>query len=342
MKTSGRALGRLPSRWSLLPTLPAWGPRFDCKVMAAVAAVTALAALLPARLSAAEASAPSAGSAPSYVPGAVVRFGYGAMFRRIVPSPVLEAQSAVEYTALVERARENGGLLPATHARVERVRAIVMRIAPFADKWSDRVKDWRWEVNVVRSPRIGMYCLPGGKILIYTGLIDRIRPRDDELGVLFGHEIAHALREQVREKLNAQQATPLGASPMPRLYGVAEFDGTAPLTPPTIGSPVASIQYDATDETEADVIGDDIAARAGFDPRAAVPLWDKLAEATRRDSNGFIRIHPYSDARRSDIIKRMPDMLALYAKAQGVTVEQLPRYGGTTAKPVAGNAARHR
>jgi predicted Zn-dependent protease len=295
-------------------------------------------AALPARVHATEASAPVAGLAPSYTPGAEVRFGNSGMFRNLVPSPALEAQSAIEYVELVERARADGSLLPSTDARVERVRAIALRVAPFADKWSDRVKNWRWEVNVVRSPRIGMVCLPGGKILVYTGLLDRIRLHDDELGVLFGHEIAHALREQVRERLGTQQVLPLGASPMPRLFGVVEFGGA---TGTASGIPFASIQYDATDETEADVIGGDIAARAGFDPRAAVPLWDKLADATRRDTaNGFIHAHPYSEERRLDIIKRLPDMLALYAKARGVAVGQLPDYVGT--RTTSAGAARRR
>lgn len=295
---------------------------------------------LPARLHAAEANAPVAGSAPSYTPGAEIRFGNSGMFRSLVPSPVLEAQSAVEYAELLERAREDGSLLPATDARVERVRAIVLRLAPFADKWSDRVKDWRWEVNVVRSRQIGVVCLPGGKILVYTGLLERVRLHDDELGVLFGHEIAQALREQVRERLGAQQVMPFGATPMPRLFGVTELGGTAG-TASGSRIPFASIQYDATDETEADVIGGDIAARAGFDPRAAVPLWDKLAEATRRDTaNGYIHAHPYSEARRLDIIKRLPDMLALYAKAHGVAVGQLPDYVGT--RTTSACAARRR
>jgi predicted Zn-dependent protease len=322
VKSVGRRRERSLSCWPFVSA---------CGLLLAVAA-------LPARVHATEASAPVAGSAPSYTPGAEVRFGNSGMFRSLVPSPALEAQSATEYVELVERAREDGSLLPSTDARVERVRAIALRLAPFADKWSDRVKNWRWEVNVVRSQHIGMVCLPGGKILVYTGLLDRIRLHDDELGVLFGHEIAHALREQVRERLGTQQVLPLAASPMPRLFGVSELGGA---TGTASGIPFASIQYDATDETESDVIGGDIAARAGFDPRAAVPLWDKLADATRRDTaDGFIHAHPYSEARRLDIIKRLPDMLALYAKARGVAVGQLPDYVGT--RTTSAGAARRR
>ncbi len=276
-------------------------------------------------------SQPSAASAPApaaLAPNAAVRFGNGPTFRNLIPSPLVEAQSAVEYMQLIERARNEGRLLPSSDPRVERIRSIVMRVAPFADKWSERVKDWRWEVNVVRSREIGMFCLPGGKLVVYSGLLDRMRLKDDELGVLFGHMIAHALREQVRDRLSAQQAAPFGTEALPQLFGVTELDGASPQAP-GLGGPILAMRYDATDETEADVIGADIAARAGFDPRAALSLWDKLADATRGDRGaGFIHIHPYSEARRLDIIKRLPDMLAQYAKARGVEADRLPDYPG--------------
>ena len=279
-------------------------------------------------------SQPPAASAPAsapLAPNAAVRFGNGPTFRNLIPSPLVEAQSAVEYTQLIERARNENRLLPSSDARVERVHSIVMRVAPFADKWSDRVRDWRWEINVVRSREIGMFCLPGGKLVVYSGLLDRLRLKDDELGLLFGHMIAHALREQVRDHLSAQQTAPFGTDPLPQLFGVTEFDGS-PSQAPGLGGPILAMRYDATDETEADVIGADIAARAGFDPRAALSLWDKLADATRRDrGTGFIRIHPYSEARRLDIIKRLPDMLTLYAKTRGVAPDLLPDYPGVKA-----------
>ncbi|CAN7538759.1 M48 family metallopeptidase [Trinickia sp. LjRoot230] len=307
------------------------GPALACAalpahVVAAVALTGASNASVP----------PAAASASAYSPGESLHFGNGPMFRNPVSSQLLEAQSAADYAQLVERARSEGRLLPDGDPRVERVRTIAVRIAPFADKWSDRVKSWRWELNVVRSREIGMACLPGGKLIVYSGLLDRIHLKDDELGVLLGHEIAHALREQARERLGAAPPTLLGTNPIPQLFGVTNYDST-PTPASGIGAPIVPMKYDATDETEADVIGSDIAARASFDPRAAVTLWDKLAAATRADKpNGFIHTHPYSEARRLDIIKRLPDMLALYAKARGIPAERLPDYAGvksSTSRP---------
>ncbi|RDV00205.1 M48 family peptidase [Trinickia dinghuensis] len=228
----------------------------------------------------------------------------------------------------MNRARSDGRLLPADDPRVQRLRVLLAKLSPFAAKWSERAKNWHWDVSVVRSRDARMVSLPGGKLVVYSALLDRAHLNDDELAMLFGHEIAHALREQVREQLG-EQRVPLGAVALSRLFGIADL-GEASTPMPT--ARLADLKFDATDETEADVIGGDIASRAGFDPRAAVTLWDKLAALARSDkSGGFIAMHPYSAARRRDLIKRLPDMLALYAKARGIAFDQLPDYDGMPA-----------
>ncbi|WP_425176385.1 M48 family metalloprotease [Paraburkholderia caledonica] len=264
-------------------------------------------------------------SAP-YSPNNQLRFGGYLVFRNLVPSPVLEAQAADEFSQIAYGAEHANRLYGDTDAHVTRVRSIVDKMVPYSLKWNERAKGWKWDVAVVRSPDVRMYCLPGGKIVVYGGLLDRAHLNDNELGMLIGHEIAHALREHARERLGQLQASQLNSSgTIPQLFGLADL-GMAPLG---IGSRLLEMKYENTDETEADVIGSDIASRAGFDPRAAVTLWDKLAQATRSNrEQGFIYVHPYTPARREDIIKRLPDMLPLYAKAIGKTVDALPDYAG--------------
>lgn len=260
--------------------------------------------------------------------GRVVRFGNIAVFRSLIPSPMLEAQATAEYNEIVRGAAHSNRLYPDSDPHVQRVRQLVDKLAPYALKWSDRVKSWKWEVAVVRSPDIRMYCLPGGKIVVYGGLLDRVKLNDNELGMLLGHEIAHAVREHVRERLGEQQAAQIESGAVPQLFGLADL-GMFPLG---IGSRLVEMHYGRADETEADVIGSDIAARAGFDPRAALTLWDKLAMATRADRDqGFIYVHPYTPARRADIAKRLADMMPLYAKAIGKPLAQLPDYEGMPA-----------
>ena len=257
--------------------------------------------------------------------GRVVRFGNAAVYRNLIPSPMLEAQATAEFNEIVRGAAHSNRLYAESDPHVQRVRAFVDRLAPYSQKWSDRVKNWKWEVAVIRSNDIRMYALPGGKIVVYGGLLDRVKLNDNEFGMLLGHEIAHAVREHVRERLGEQQAAQIESGSVPQLFGLADL-GVFPLG---IGSQLVEMHYGRADETEADVIGSDIASRAGFDPRAALTLWDKLAVATRADRDqGFIYVHPYTSARRQDLIKRLPDMLPLYAKAIGKTVDTLPDYAG--------------
>lgn len=306
-------------------------------VAPAAPATSAPAAPQGAAQGASAANTASAGSAAPDTPSRAttgargqVRFGEGSVFRNLIPSPMLEAQATAEFNEIVRGAAHSNRLYPDSDPHVQRVRLFVDRLAPYAQKWSDRVKNWKWEVAVIRSPDIRMYCLPGGKIVVYGGLLDRVKLNDNEFGMLLGHEVAHAVREHVRERLGEQQAAQIESGTVPQLFGLADL-GVFPLG---IGSQLFEMHYGRADETEADVIGSDIASRAGFDPRAALTLWDKLAAATKSDRDqGFIYVHPYTNARRADIVKRLPDMLTLYAKAIGVPLDTLPDYAGIAVPP---------
>lgn len=272
----------------------------------------------------------AAASAKAYTPTPQqVRFGNAVAFRTLIPSPVLEQLTANEYAQIVQAAAQGNRLLAENQPRVKRLRAIVAKLAPYSVKWNDRVKTWTWEVNAIRSRDIRVSCLPGGKILVYGGMLDRIRLNDDELGVLLAHGIAHALREHARGNFSDPSQTSLRAATLPPLFGVGD-----PLPQPlNLDDRLQSLRYDPTDETEADVIGGDIAARAGFDPRAAITLWDKLAAATRANrQTGYIYTHPYGTARRQDLLNRLPDLLPLYAKAIGKRIDTLPDYAGIGAQ----------
>jgi Zn-dependent protease with chaperone function len=262
--------------------------------------------------------------APYTAPNNQIRFGNTALFRNLIPPATLESQSAQEYAQVIHDAERDKTLLPDSNPLVKRVREIANHEIPFALKWNDRAKNWKWEINVIKSPEQRMYCLPGGKIVVYSGLIDKLHLNDNEIGMMIGHEIAHALREHARERLGRQQAAQLGAGTMPQLFGFSNY-ASQPLD---IGSELLSMRYSPADETEADVIGSEIASRAGYDPRAAVTLWNKIDTATRRADDGFIWMHPYGPDRRQDLLKRMPDMMPLYAKALGKTIDQLPNYAG--------------
>lgn len=281
-------------------------------------------AAAPAPVPAAPASDAARVPPPYVAPSPRITFGNDAQFRNLISSATLEQQSADEYAQIIHDAASNHTLLPDTSPLVRRARDITNREIPFALKWNDRAKNWKWEVNVVHSNEIRMYCLPGGKIVIYSGLIEKLRLSDNELGMMIGHEIAHALREHARDRLGRLQAEQLNAGTIPQLFGLADPGAT----PQGIGEQLLAMRYSPADETEADVIGSEIASRAGYDPRAAITLWNRIDSHTRRSDNGFIWMHPYGPDRHKDLIKRLPDMMPLYAKAIGKTVDQLPTYYG--------------
>jgi len=261
---------------------------------------------------------------PYSAPNNQIRFGNTALFRNLIPPATLEAQSAEEYAQVILDAERAKTLLPDSNPLVKRVRDIANHEIPFALKWNDRAKNWKWEINVIKSPEERMVCLPGGKIVVYSGLIEKLHLNDNEIGMMIGHEIAHALREHARERLGRQQAAQLSAGAPPQLFGFSNYSPQQS----DIGDELLTMRYSPADETEADVIGSEIASRAGYDPRAAVTLWNKIDSGTRRADVGFIWLHPYGPDRRQDLLKRMSDMMPLYAKAVGKTIDQLPNYAG--------------
>jgi hypothetical protein len=323
---TGNAPGNPPANApNTAPTSPASSGNAPATSKSEAAAASS-GASTPANATSTPAASGATAMSTPFQPSQQLRYGNSAVFRNLIPSSMLEGQAAEEFDQIVHGADHAHRLYPPTDPRVERVRTITDKLIPYSLKWSDRTKHWKWDVAVIRSPDIRIYCLPGGKIIVYGGMLDRVKLNDNELGMLIGHEIAHALREHARERLGEQQAAQLGSGPIPQLFGLADL-GASPLG---IGSQLLEMKYERADETEADVIGSEIASRGGYDPRAAVTLWDKLAVATRNNRDqGFIYVHPYTTARRQDIMKRLSDMLPLYAKAIGKTVDTLPEYQGT-------------
>jgi predicted Zn-dependent protease len=280
-------------------------------------AASGVAAATPA--SAAAPAAPAAetvsGAPSAYDPGGTVRYGGASAFRGLVATDALERQAAAQYAGMLADAARQKRLLGAGDARVRRVRAIAQRLLPAAQKWSERTKTWKWEFNVVRSAQIDANCLPTGKYLINTGMLSALRPTDSELAALMAHDIVHALREHARLRVGREHPGETGVGTMPYLY---DFGALAYGS--GVGAQLLSVRYDADDETEANVIGADIMARAGYDPRGAVSAWEKLDTLGRGRPVAFLRMHSFSRARVNDMKKRMPAMLDLYAKASAKAV----------------------
>lgn len=227
-----------------------------------------------------------------------------------VPAAALQQEAARQYSELIAQARA-AGALDNDAAQVKRVRTIMQRLVAQVGAFRPDATGWPWEVHVIKSDDVNAWCMPGGKMAVYTGLISRIRPTDDELAAILGHEIAHALREHSREQISQQMAAKMGVSVLAAVTGVqAAGDLGAALT-----NVMFTLPNSRTHESEADVIGIELAARAGYDPRAAITLWQKMG-ALGGSQPEFLSTHPSAATRSAELQKSAEKVMPLYEKAR--------------------------
>ena len=230
----------------------------------------------------------------------------------LVSSEQLEQMGAQSYAKLKNEAASKGALNNDS-ALLQRVRAIATRITPQTAVFRADAPQWKWEANVLGSDELNAFCMPGGKIMFNTGLINRLQLTDDEIAIVMGHEIAHALREHSREQVSqaiaAQTTIDLGAA----LFGFSE--GSGHLAKGMYQALVAT-RFSRVDESEADRIGLELSARAGYDPRAGVTLWNKMINASKGSRlPEFLSTHPAEADRIQQIEALLPIVLPLYRTA---------------------------
>ena len=232
--------------------------------------------------------------------------------RNLVPAETLENAATTQYRELLAQAKAQKALAPDDYPQLRRLRVIAQRIIPFAAQWNPRAAQWRWEVNLIGSKQVNAFCMPGGKIVFYTGIIDQLKLGDDEIAMIMGHEMAHALREHSREQLAKTQATNLGIRLGASLLGLGDLSTMAA----NLGGKLLTLKFSRNDESEADLVGLELAARAGYDPRAAVTLWQKMGQATGSGGVGFLSTHPTGPDRIRELEQAIPKVQALYQAAR--------------------------
>ncbi len=245
---------------------------------------------------------------------AQVDVGRSSTLRNLVPAESLETAARLQYTQMTAEARSKHALAPDSHPQLQRLRAIAARLIPYAGQWNERAKRWRWEVNLIGSNQINAWCMPGGKIAFYSGILDKLQLTDDEAAMVMGHEMAHALREHARERIAKTQATGIGLSLAAQMFGFGQLGNAAA----SLGTQLLTLSYSRDDETEADLVGLEIAARGGFDPRASVTLWKKM-QAASGDKSGmlsFLSTHPSGPNRIKKLEANVPKVRGLYERAR--------------------------
>lgn len=242
-----------------------------------------------------------------------VDVGRTSSFTKLVPAEQVENGAAQQYQQMMRQAAQQKALAPDDNPQVRRLRAIAQKILPHAAKWNPRAEKWRWEVNLIGNKQINAFCMPGGKIAFYTGIIDILKLTDDEVAMVMGHEVAHALREHARERMGKQAATSIGANVLSSVLGLGNA-GNAVLG---ASANLLTLKFSRDDETEADTVGLELAARAGYDPRAGITLWRKMQQASKGAPPQWFSTHPASDTRIKEIEKQLPAVMPLYYRASG-------------------------
>ncbi len=201
---------------------------------------------------------------------------------------------------------------------VERIRGISNRLIAQTTVFRPDAKNWKWDVNVEKNDQVNAYCMPGGKIMVYSGLVDKLKATDDELAAVIGHEISHALREHGRERMSLAYAEKGGIALLAAVLGSTKNTQTGvALGAATLGTQLFfALPNSRTQETEADRMGLELAARAGFNPNAAISLWTKMAQSGGKKPAEFLSDHPSDKTRIEDLSNLIPTVMPLYEQAK--------------------------
>ncbi len=227
----------------------------------------------------------------------------------------LEQASAKSYREVLAKARK-AGKLDTDKALLIRVKRIIRRLIPQTRYFRKDAPDWPWEVHVIDSPEMNAWCMPGGRIVVYSGLVKKLKLTDDELAAILGHEIAHALREHARERTSQALAANLTLDIGAALLGL---DRTGRDLAGLVYQVGIGLPFSRLHESEADRIGVELAARAGYDPYAAVRVWQKMARVNKNTPPEFLSTHPSAKTRMRDLEKIAQKVYPLYLKArQGI------------------------
>ncbi len=248
---------------------------------------------------------------PAMAQGVREEVGSESTFSKLVPAEEVEAAAAQQYRKMLAEASQQRALAPESNQQLQRLRYIAQRIIPFADDWNQRARQWKWEVNLIGSKELNAFCMPGGKIAFFYGILQQLQLSDAEVATIMGHEVAHALREHARERMGKSAATQLGAGALSALLGLGNL-GNQVLG---MGGQLLTLKFSREDESEADIVGMELAARAGYDPAAGVSLWQKMMAASQGEPLAFMSTHPTGATRIRDIQARLPRVQPLYAQA---------------------------
>jgi len=230
----------------------------------------------------------------------------------MVSSAEVERISAVSYNEQNKKAKDKN-VLVTSGPTYDRLKVIANRLIPQTQEFRDDTRQWDWRLTLIDAPTLNATCAPGGKITFYTGIVEQLNLNDDEIAAIMGHEIAHALRELGRERVSQAMAQNLAVNVA---MAAAGGYGSAVSAANQVAHYVFVLPNSRENESEADAIGLELAARAGYNPMGAITVWQKMIKATKEKSSPeFLSTHPSGETRIEQLSALMPAVEPLYKVA---------------------------
>lgn len=221
------------------------------------------------------------------------------------------------------KAKDTGGTLNIDKNEVRRVRAIASKIIPAAISYRPDASNWNWKVNVIEDDKtVNAFCTAGGGIAFYSGLISQLKATDDEIAQVMGHEVAHALASHTRERMSVAMAGDL-ATQLLASTSVGAKVGAQNID--IMGALIWKLPNSRAGESEADRIGIELAAKAGYNPQASVQLWEKMEQLSGGKSGfNMLSTHPSNEARIDALKKLVPEMMRFYDSSKKMATPTYP------------------
>lgn len=230
----------------------------------------------------------------------------------LLPSSQVDAMALQSYRGELSTAKQKG-TLNTDKVNLERIRKIADRLIPQVAVFRRDALDWSWEVNLETRNELNAYCASGGKIMFFTGIINQLKLTDDEIAAIMGHEMAHALREHGRERISQAYAQQAGMSLLAMVTNMSQQQAAIVQTATNLA---LTLPHGRGQESEADVMGLELLARAGYNPNAAVSLWQKMGAANKNAPPAFLSTHPSSAQRINELNSKISTVLPLYEAAK--------------------------
>lgn len=230
----------------------------------------------------------------------------------LVSEEQMEQSASSSYAEVIADAKAKG-ILNNDKRTVQRVQKIASRLISQVGVFRTDALQWNWQVNVIQDQTVNAWCMPGGKIVVYTGLIDSLNLTDGELAAVMGHEISHALKEHSRERASQDALKNIGVAVASEMVGLSAL-GTDLLS--LAAEYTISLPFSRSHETEADHMGVELMARAGYDPNEAVTIWQKMSRISNVSVPEILSTHPSNESRIKDLKQIVVKVYPLYEEAR--------------------------